>query len=371
MKLARKRESVLANISHMLVAPVSSDLARLNMIGESPTFKRALQLLERVARTDATVLLNGETGTGKELAARAVHFLGARRQHPFVPINCGALHETLVESELFGHQRGAFTGAVADAPGILRLAEGGTVFLDEIDSLSPKAQVSLLRFLQDHRFRPLGGRREEVANVRIIAASNRNLEKLIRTGEFRPDLYFRLKLLTVTLPPLRERGTDVQLLAEHFVRIFAHRYSISIRGIHERTLKWLPLYSWPGNVRELENLVHSEFLLSESSELSFDPPVEPHTDLSADVEIPEVDEVACYAQAKERALAAFDRDYLTRLLAQTGGNVTHAARLAGKKDARSVNSLSAIKSRSRTNNNSSTPFTPISLIDFPSPHSSG
>jgi len=305
--------------------------AQFNLIGESSAFRHSVRAVERCGRTDATVLVQGETGTGKELVARAIHYLSARHAHPFVPLNSGALPDSLFENELFGHRRGAFTGATGDFPGVLKLAEGGTLFLDEVDSLPPKAQVSLLRFLQDRRYRPLGAQREQESNVRIVAAANCDLQQAIREGRFRADLYYRLKLVSIDLPPLRAREGDVWLLAEHFVRTCAERYSTSARKLHRSAVDWFGRYSWPGNVRELENLIHSEFLLSDSDEIRIAAPdgagatreTRPTTSY-ADNELP------AYAGAKARALEEFDRGYLAQLLAHTEGNITRASKVAGK-----------------------------------------
>ena len=305
--------------------------AGIQLIGESPAFLSLLGSVERVARhSTATVLICGETGTGKELIARAIHYLGERRDFPFVPINCGALPESLAENELFGHRAGAFTGASSEAVGLVRLAHKGTLFLDEVDSLPAKAQVALLRFLQDGRFRPLGAAKEEQANVRIIAASNSRLESDIKSGKFRRDLYYRLNLLALQVPPLRARCGDVHILARHFLEEYEQRYGSANKRIDQRTSVWFDEYSWPGNVRELENLLHREYLLSNDGEL--------HIAVAGNLEErffdfatgadPEMQ--LTYKVAKARALEEFDRTYLINLLRYAGGNVTKAARLAGK-----------------------------------------
>src|SRR5262245_6323640 len=198
--------------------------ARLNMLGHAPAFTEALRIIGRIATVDATVLIQGETGTGKELAARAVHYLSRRRDGPFIPVNCGALPDNLLESELFGHVRGAFTDAKQPNRGLVAQAEGGTLFLDEVEAMTPRAQVVLLRFLQDHKYRPVGGRLLSSGNVRVIASTNLDLEQLVQQNEFRRDLLFRLSILSVTMPPLRHREDDVLLLAEYFLRRFASQY---------------------------------------------------------------------------------------------------------------------------------------------------
>jgi len=293
------------------------------MIGESLAFRAAMRLIAKMAACDAAVLIEGETGTGKEIAARAIHYEGSRRERPFVPVNCGALPDSLIESELFGHRRGAFTDARDDQPGLVRLAEHGTLFFDEVDALTPKAQVSVLRFLQDQQYRPLGGRREEQADVRIIAASNRPLDKLVATGQFRSDLLYRLKLMYLLLPPLRERVGDVGRLARHFVDIGAARFRQPVRPIAAATLGWFERYSWPGNIRELEHTIYSALLLCEEPHITIAQPrglANPSEDRPRD---------KSYRRAKQDAIAEFERMYLARVIKEARGNISAAARLAG------------------------------------------
>jgi len=293
------------------------------MLGRSLAFRIADALIEKIAAFDAPVLIEGETGTGKELAARAIHYRGARAARPFVPVNCGALPDALIENELFGHRRGAFTDAREDKPGLVELARGGTLFLDEVDALTPKAQVTLLRFLQDQQFRPLGGRREEQADVRIVTASNRVLERQVEAGAFRLDLLYRLKLLHLTLPPLRERREDITLLAEHFVSLGAARYRKPALPIEPATLAWFECYAWPGNIRELENLIQREFLLADGPRI-----VVPAPATALDV-VPTKALPRNYRQAKRQAIAEFEARFLTDLIGQANGNVSAAARLSG------------------------------------------
>ena len=303
------------------------------MIGRSSAFLAALQLIDKLAKCDATVLIEGETGTGKELAARAIHYQGARCNKPFISVNCGALPDLLVENELFGHKRGAYTDARVDEPGLLSLANGGTLFLDEIDSLSPKAQVILLRVLQDQQFRPLGAREEEHVDVRIIAASNRSLSTLVQAQQFREDLLFRINLLYLELPPLRLRYGDPEFLARDFVRRFSEQYRRTEPQIADHTLGWFNVYAWPGNVRELENLVHREFLLADGGMLRFTPPAAKqhvaYAQTTASAMTASRDGVV-YSVAKEIALKEFSERYLHTLMMQTQGNVSEAARHAGK-----------------------------------------
>ena len=306
--------------------------AEVRFVGESPSIRAVLERLRRVARTDASVLIEGETGTGKELAARAIHYLGSRRDYPFIPLNCGALPETLIENELFGHERGAFTDARGESPGMLRLAHRGTLFLDEVDSLPLRAQIVLLRFLQDHKFRPLGARAEEHADVRVIAASNATLDGLIRSKDFRADLYYRLQRMSIVLPPLRERPGDAELLASHFIRECARQYELPEKPLDPATVRWIRSYPWPGNVRELQNFIHREFLLGDDAAITaHSGQLDPSLDGAREAGSFALDDfVPSYASARSEALAEFDRRYLERLLAQARGNVTRAAKLAGK-----------------------------------------
>jgi DNA-binding NtrC family response regulator len=292
------------------------------MIGESEAFRTVERLISKMAVFDAPVLIGGETGTGKELAARAIHYRGARRDRPFVPVNCGALPDSLIESELFGHRRGAFTDAREDQLGLVALAHSGTLFLDEVDALTPKAQVTLLRFLQDQQYRPIGARRNEHADVRVIAASNHSLDDLVEGKQFRIDLLYRLKLMQLDLPPLRARKGDLPLLARHFLHVGATRFVCPVRPLAAETLAWFERYSWPGNVRELEHLVYHGLLLSEGHEVSLDPPAA----LAPAAQSTGID--AGYRHAKEQAIADFELAYLRRLIDQAQGNVSVAARIA-------------------------------------------
>ena len=292
----------------------------MELVGQSPLFLAATRSLVRMARFDVPVLIEGETGTGKELAARVVHYQGANANRPFIPVNCGALPETLVENELFGHERGAYTDARESRPGMVALAEGGTLFLDEIDALSAKAQVAMLRFLQDQRYRPLGAAADRRANVRVIAATNRDLEYLVDRGEFRSDLFFRIKILFVNLPPLRARAGDATLLAEHFLNECARRFHQPRKRLGTQTQLWLESYHWPGNVRELENLIVRECLMTDSRELA-----------CVSHSLPTLARpITSYAAAKAAAVADFERRFLRELLTRASGNVTRAAAEAGK-----------------------------------------
>lgn len=321
------------------------DWAALNLHGESPAFRQALSLLRQCARVDATVLLCGETGTGKELAARAIHYLSPRRHGPFVPINCGALPDSILEAELFGHARGAFTDAKTDSLGVIGQAHRGTLFLDEIDAMSPRAQAAILRFAQDRSYRPLGASRIQQADVRLVAATNADLEELVRQGRFRQDLLFRINVLSVNLPPLRERQADACLLAQAFVQRLVCQYRTPARQLDARSLHSLRQpHLWPGNVRELEHLVHRAFLLSEGPwiDLGLAAGEKEGVTLAPCVEAatppvpaePAPEDLAAFAEAKAQAITEFERRYLAAVLQRAGGNMSLAARIAGKERSR-------------------------------------
>jgi DNA-binding NtrC family response regulator len=285
-----------------------------------------VQLIAKFARCAVPVLIHGETGTGKELAARAIHYEGRRRDHPFVAVNCGAIPDTLVENELFGHDRGAFTDARSRCDGLIACAHGGTLFLDEIDALSPKAQVTLLRFLQDQQYRPLGGGRHQQADVRVIAATNADLANLCDQGRFRLDLYYRLCILELAMPPLRNREGDAALLASHFVARMAALHGSQARVLGLGTVRWFEEYAWPGNVRELENLVCRAVLLTDGDVIHVEPP---HRPAGASEREPDPLELV-FSKAKALTLQKFERRYLASVLARAKGSVTLAAQLAGK-----------------------------------------
>ncbi|HET9576696.1 MAG TPA: sigma-54 dependent transcriptional regulator, partial [Usitatibacter sp.] len=297
--------------------------ARLpDFIGTNPGFIQQIERLRAIAGCDAGVLILGETGTGKEVCAQAVHYLSSRASKPCVALNCGAIPLDLVESELFGHTKGAYTTAHAERTGLAREAEGGTLFLDDIDCLPLAAQAKLLRFLQEGEYRPVGSSAVHRANVRVIAASNRELAGMAARGEFRQDLFFRLNVLTVSMPPLRERRDDIPQLAGHFVRKFAARHQRPIVDLSAAALARLVAYDWPGNVRELRNVIERAVLLSRSAVIA-----------AADLELPSECGQACddsFRAAKERVVASFERSFIERLLAAHGGNVTRAALAAGK-----------------------------------------
>lgn len=241
---------------------------RNTIIGESEKIKKMLAMIQRIAATDANVLIQGESGTGKELVAQALHYGGNRADRPFVPVNCGAIPSELLESELFGHTKGAFTGAVTASEGLIREASGGTLFLDEISEMPLNIQVKLLRVIQERQVRPLGANQSYATDTRFVAASNRNLKLEAEKGTFRADLFYRLNVITIQVPPLRERGKDIEILAHYFLKHYSRKLGNRIVGMRQDFLGFLNSYEWPGNVRELENLIERVVILAESDTLT-------------------------------------------------------------------------------------------------------
>ncbi|HEV8551570.1 MAG TPA: sigma-54 dependent transcriptional regulator [Polyangiaceae bacterium] len=310
---------------------------RYGIIGQSPSLMELYTLLDRVADTPTTVLVTGESGTGKELVARAVHENSSRRGKPFIKVNCAAIPRDLMESELFGYERGAFTGAVGSKPGRFELASGGTLFLDEIGSIPVEMQVKLLRALQESEFERVGGVKTIRVDVRLVAATNTDLKKEIAAGAFREDLYYRLNVVPIRLPPLRERREDIPLLVEHFVRKFDARLRKNVTGIEPEALDVLLEHPWPGNIRELENVIERAVLFCDGDALR---PVDLPSDLAPRTPEPPLAAPLHKSQAaavpaasdglKEQVKAAMtrlERELIIKALEQTGGNVTHAARL--------------------------------------------
>jgi DNA-binding NtrC family response regulator len=301
---------------------LADKLGAPTIIGKSKRVQEVSALIQKVAPSNATVLLLGESGTGKELFARALHFESPRRAHPFVPINCAAIPDTLLESELFGYERGAFTGAVGSKPGKFELANGGTLFLDEVSELSPAVQAKLLRVLQQHSFERVGGTRTIDVDVRIVAASNADLAKAVRERQFREDLYFRLNVFPVPIPPLRERPDDIPALVEHFIAKYAVEIRRNVRGISKAGLQLLIHYRWPGNVRELENFVERAVILTSGDLLQPD-------DFSLGLaSTPAADEANAGESLQEigaRASRLAEIESIRRTLAASGGNRQKAA----------------------------------------------
>ncbi len=297
------------------------------LVGKSPVMLRVFDLIERVAPGDANITIVGESGTGKELVARSIHARSSRSQKAFVPVNCGAFPENLFESELFGYEKGAFTGAYRRKPGLLEFADQGTFFLDEICELSGSLQVKLLRMLQDRKIRRVGGTELIDVDVRIIAATNQDPERAVEEGCLREDLYYRLNVITIELPPLRDRREDIPLLANHFVEKYTKATSKVIRGVSKDALEYLINYSWPGNVRELENVIERAITLTRDEWIAT-------SDLPDRVVAPDVDTpTSAFSQplklAREQVLARFEKEYLTNMLLRFRGNVTRAAKASG------------------------------------------
>ncbi len=298
--------------------------AKDGLIGESAAFRKVLEKIPVLADVDPPVLIHGETGTGKELFARAIHYHGARKGRAFIPVNCGAIPDHLFENELFGHRKGAFTDASTEQQGLVQEAEGGTLFLDEIDALSPSAQIKLLRFLQDQEYRPLGASKSAQANVRVLVATNKHLDHLVASGQFREDLLFRINVFSLILPPLRERIEDILILAGYFLSNLSKKMG---RGSLHLTLgaqSKLTEYGWPGNIRELEAVIHRSARFSKSLNVQYE-----EIELPATEAMP-VETEFSFRTAKSNVVEAFERKYLLAILTENCGNVSKAAKAAGK-----------------------------------------
>jgi len=292
-----------------------------DMVGQSARMREVYQFIQRVAPSDATVLIQGESGTGKELAARAIHKNSARKDQPFVALNCAALTETLLESELFGHEKGAFTSAIAQKKGFLEVAEGGTIFLDEVGELSPILQAKLLRVLQEREFVRVGGTRPIKINVRFLAATNRDLQKWVKEERFRADLFHRLNVISITLPALREHKEDLPVLAEHFVARYAEKCNRAVKGISEPARACLMQYEWPGNIRELENAMERAVVVGTSEWILPEDLPDMLVETGASVE-------AGPAKYHE-AIRRLKKELILNALEQAGGSITEAAKLLG------------------------------------------
>lgn len=320
-----------------------------NIIGQSRVIQQVVEAIRCQAPFPTPVIITGETGTGKELAARGLHYCSHCADKPFIAVNCSTFTDELFASELYGHKKGAFTDAKADRSGLLAAADGGTLFLDEIDSLSLKSQAALLRFLQENEYRPVGSNITRKANVRLVTATNQSLPEVISEGRFREDLYYRLLILTIHMPALRERPSDIPLLVRHFIAKLNAQYQLGRDKASERIMRQLCQYHWPGNVRELENTVHRlyltasgslidnvEALLFASEQLTTAASALPATSQSEalppaaasspDLAVGE----ASFAEAKRQAVEAFEQTFVAQALVKTNGNVTQAASLCGK-----------------------------------------
>ncbi len=322
---------------------VDTDALSKRLIGNTPVMREMLEIVERIAPTDSTVLVMGESGTGKELIARAIHEESHRREGQFVAVNCSAFTEGLLESELFGHVRGSFTGAVEDRKGVFLSADGGTLFLDEVADMSHATQVRILRALEDRKVIPVGGDQELATDVRIIAATNKDLAEQVRLGRFREDLFYRLNVIPIHLPPLRERMEDLPLLAGHFLRRHCQRMKKSITGLSQEAWQSLRQHHWPGNVRELENVIQRQVALArteridriEIEQVSSSSQVDDPAHGSARVNSILADEDTLKTQLPpggcdlEERLVALEKDFILQALERTDGNLTRAADLLG------------------------------------------
>jgi len=298
-----------------------------NIIGKSCKMQDVFKIADKVARTDATVLLLGESGTGKELIARYIHYNSQRKNRVFIPVNCGALTETLLESELFGHEKGSFTGAISSKRGLIEIASGGTFFFDEIGDVSPVVQGKLLRVLQEREFMRVGGTDTITADIRLITATNKNLEKCLKEGTFRDDLYYRLNVVSIRLPTLRERKDDIPLLAQFFLRRFSKKMGKNISEIPQDVLEVLMGYDWPGNVRELENVMERAVVLAiEDTMITLS--LLPDKLLEAHIDVGTLLRGLSYREAKQQAVDSFSKEFLKKLLQMSQGNISQAAKQA-------------------------------------------
>ncbi len=307
---------------HNLESLVEDRFSFKNIIGKGQAMQAIFEQISQVSPTDSTILLTGDSGTGKELFARAIHARSHRSAGPFIAVNCGAIPENLLENELFGHAKGAYTGAHAAQEGFFSRADGGTIFLDEIGETPLSIQVKLLRVLQEKEFDPIGSQRSVKVDVRVLAATNQNLEDAVRAGTFREDLYYRIQVIPIKIPSLRERKEDIPFLIDHFIRKYAKIMNKEVHGIDPNVVQLLMQRDWPGNVRELENRIEQAIVMAQGSTLG-------QSDFLFLQEEPEQSDFMTFKQAKN----AFEKQYVTHLLKLTGGHITNAANLAGKQRA--------------------------------------
>lgn len=331
MAVARAAETVmLRRETQRLRSEARGALGFGRMVGQSAAMRKVFETIEKVAPTDVAVLITGESGTGKELAAREIHARSRRSAGPLIVVNSAAMPETLVESELFGHEKGAFTGADEQRQGKFELADGGTLFLDEIGDMSPGTQAKILRILEEQTFERLGGTVPIKVNVRLISATNRDIRKLIETGRFREDLYFRLKVVEICLPPLRERPEDIPLLAEHFLGVMAHKHGRGPKAMTPDAVKALVAHPWPGNVRQLANTIENCVVMAPGDEIRLQ-------DLPEDIARPQAGDSSSIAirhdlpfrEAKQEFVRAFERTYILRKLEENDGNISRTAEALG------------------------------------------
>ena len=330
MQVRQLLESRRLRHENVVLRKTTAEQGFAGIIGRSAVMLDVFRLVETVCRTNSTVLISGESGTGKELVARAMHDLSLRRERPFVAVNCGAMPEALLESELFGHVRGAFTGADKDKKGLIEAADGGTIFLDEIGEMPTAMQVKLLRVLQERRFRRVGGTDESASNIRVIAATNRDLPKQVSEGKFREDLFYRLNVIPVTMPALRERVDDIPLIADFFLAKYAHEMNKAVDGFSPEAMAALRAYPWPGNVRELENVVERAVALESGRRI--EAAMLPDNLRSGRPATAKADPGMGSTEAGfnlERHLQDIERSHVERALERAGGVQTRAADVLG------------------------------------------
>ena len=314
--------------NRLLLDRIAREVGFEDLVGTGPTMRKVFETVQKVAETDLTVLVRGESGTGKELVAQALHHRSPRSKRPFVAVNCAAISRELVESELFGHEKGAFTGADARRAGRFEAADGGTIFLDEIGDMAPETQAKALRVLQERAFERVGGTKPLAVDVRVVAATHRDLEAEVKQGRFREDLYYRLRVVELEIPPLRERLEDLPLLVSRFLEQVAERLGRETKPISEAAMARLARYPWPGNVRELRNVVEQAAVMSSGDEIA-------EEDLRLDAgggipgKAPSPEHAATFTDAKKLAVEGFEREYLLRALRRNGGNISRTAEAIG------------------------------------------
>lgn len=304
-----------------------------NIIGNSPKMLEVYKLIRKVAPTDSTVLIRGESGTGKELIARAIHFNSHRKQKPFVPVDCGVFAQELLESELFGHVKGSFTGAIVTKPGLFEIADGGSIFLDEIGDINQNFQSKLLRVIQEREFTPVGGVNPKKVNLRFIVATNKDLEKLVEEKQFREDLFYRLNVFSITIPPLKEKKDDIPLLAYHFFRKYAKEMNKNIKSISVDAMNMLNAYSWPGNVRQLENVIERAIVMAEGDTITTEhlPFAVKAETAHPDTPIPKTSKElkGTKKKVRESAVESIEKSFILDALTRNDWNITRSARDVG------------------------------------------
>ncbi len=325
--MSEVRDGVFDNLDESQSAKkaLKREFGLKQIIGSSKVVEELREKINEISICDVKVLISGESGTGKELAARAIHYLSKRAGKPFIPVNCGAIPENLFENELFGHVKGAFTDARYHQVGLVKEADGGTLFLDEVGTASPHIQIKLLRLLQDKEYKPLGDPKSRKADIRIIAATNKDLSCLVKEGAFREDLYYRLNIVPLHIPPMRERKEDIPILAEYFARKYSREYNKPVRELSKEAMEELVSYTWPGNIRELENKIQQLVVMSPSNVITSG-----DIQLCGGKSVSEKADVGYFNVMKKKTINVFEKTYLSMLMTENRGNVADAARRAGK-----------------------------------------